>query len=94
MVEVFSRGTALVLEILLNGREIFLRGGNVARLEIGGELVEGLGHGIGSRGRDGGGLRKGFLQGGEIGLRGRETAGREILAELLYLLLVRVAGAP
>ena len=41
----------LVLEILLDGGEILLRGGKVARLEIGAELVEGLGDGVGSGGK-------------------------------------------
>jgi hypothetical protein len=39
---VVGRGTALALEILLDGGEILLSGGKVARPEIGGELVEGL----------------------------------------------------
>ena len=36
--------------------------------------------------------RKGFLQGGKIGLRGREIARLEILAELFDALFVRSAG--
>jgi len=87
----------MVLEILLNGGEILLRGGEASGLEIGAELVEGLRNGVGSGARrsgasSGGGLRKGCLQSGEIGLRGRQVAGLESLAELLHFLLVRIAG--
>ena len=87
----------IVLKILLNGGEILLRGGRIAGLEIGAELVEGLHNGAGSgAGRGGasssGGLRKGCLQSGKIGLRGRQVAGLESLAELLQFLLVRIAG--
>src|ERR1700675_2948899 len=86
-------GTAQVLQVLLEGGEIFLSGGKVAGMEIAGELVEGLGDCVGggscrSRGSTDGGRRKGFLQGGEIGLRSREGAGLEILAELRDALLV------
>jgi len=64
----------------------------MAGLEIGAELVEGLRNGVGSGASTGGGLRKGCPQSGEIGLRGRQVAGLESLAELLYFLLVRIAG--
>jgi hypothetical protein len=87
----------MVLEILLNRGEILLRGGKVAGLEIGAELVEGLRNGVGrgasrSGASSGGGLRKGCLQSGEIGLRGRQVAGLESLPKLLHFLLVRIAG--
>jgi hypothetical protein len=62
-VYVWGGGTALVLD----GEEILLGAGKVARLEIGGELVESLGYGVrgggrGSGGRTGGGLRKAFCK--------------------------------
>ncbi len=81
----------------MKGREILLRGGETAGLEIGAELVEGLRNGVGSGASGsgaggGGGLREGCLQSGEIGLRGRQVAGLESLAELLQFLLVRIAG--
>lgn len=87
----------IVLEILLGGREILLRGGNIVGLEVGAELVEGLRNGVGrgasrSGASSGGGLRKGCLQSGEIGLRGRQVAGLKSLAELLHLPLVRIVG--
>src|SRR6266481_5617531 len=90
-------GTAQVLYILLEGGEILLSGGQVAGLEIGGELVDGLSDGVGggsrrSRGSTDGRRRKGFLQSGEIGLRSREITGLEILAELFNALLVGSAG--
>src|SRR5208283_5285383 len=99
MVEVVARGARLALEILLQCGVILLRAGKVAGFEIGGELVEGLRDGAGSGGRrsggirsgvgSAGGLRKGCLQSGKVGLRGGEVAGLEILAELLHVLFVR-----
>lgn len=81
--------------------EILLSSGKVAELEIGGELIEGLIDGVGGcagsaasgAARSGGGLRKGLLQGGKIGLSRREIAGLEILAELLQLLLAKCGSA-
>ena len=87
-------GTAQVLQILLEDGEIFLSGGKVTGLEIGGELVEGLGDRGGGRrsgSSTGKGRRKGLLQGGEFGLRSREIARLEILAELFDVLLVESA---
>ena len=94
MVEVGVRDIALLLDILLDTGKVLLRGGKVAGLEIGGELVHGLGDGIGSGSRgtggsSGGGLRECCLQGGEVGLRSQEIARLEILAELLHVLLIR-----
>lgn len=99
MMGVIGREAAVrALEILLDGDDIVLSSRKVAGLEIGRKLVEGLrcrarsrgrgGEGTGSSANSGGRLRKGSLQGSEIGLRGREIAGLEVLAELLDLLLV------
>jgi len=95
-------GGKVALGILLDGGVIFLRGGQVARLEIAAELGEGLrdrvgrggrgSGGAGGRTRGGRGLRKGGLQGGEIGLGRRQIAGLNRLPELLQFLLQDVAG--
>ena len=85
MVEVGVRDIALLLDILLDTGKVLLRGGKVAGLEIGGELVHGLGDGIGSGSRGTGGSSGG----GQVGLRSQEIARLEILAELLHVLLIR-----
>ena len=66
MTGVAGRWTALALEILLDGREILLRGGKVTGLEIGSELVEGLGDGVGGGGPGSGGGGTGASAGGGL----------------------------
>ncbi len=98
MVQLVCRAGCQRLEIRLEAGKIVLSSGEVAGLEIRSQLVEGL-RGWADRcaaesaATSGGGLRKGSLKGGEIGLRGREIAGSEGLAELLDLLLIIGAGA-
>src|ERR1700757_5217710 len=72
-----------VLHVLRKGREVLLRRGKIAGLQIGSELVEGLGDGVGLRGRAGIGLRSQLLQSGKIGLRRRQISRCQVLAQLL-----------
>ena len=62
-VRVMERGPARALEILFNGGEILLRGGKIAGLEIGGELLEGFSDGIGNgAGGSGGDAELGLVE--------------------------------
>ena len=81
-------GGGLLLKVLLNGGVIRLGGGEIAGLKISGQLLKRRAERRGSRSRlagRGNGLR-GRRHSGEIGLRLREIAGLEVLAELLEFL--------
>ena len=76
----------LILEVLLNRREILLGPRQIPGLEILRKLVERLGDGIVAlRRRSRAALRLKTLQGRKIRLRGRQIARLQILAELLEL---------